>query len=149
LSGFDDVSRKCRHFRGAGSTRSGYNVEQLTEPRQPKTSITRRSHIVVPLIIKIEVEAGLGYAALDGSQPYDRGRSVTGMHGCAIEGPGIGRIDAAGSDPNEYLVSAWLWTQHIRDAEVRTVAHKDRGFHSADTYHALLVLMCGSMRSRR
>jgi hypothetical protein len=63
--------------------------------------------MVVPLIIKIEVKATLGYAAPDGSQPEDRGRNVTGMRGCAVEGLGIGRIDAAGSDPNEDLVSAW------------------------------------------
>jgi hypothetical protein len=69
------------------------------------------------------------------------------MRGCAVEGPGIGRIDALGSDPNEDLVSAWLWTQHIRHAEVHTVARKNRGFHGADTHHVLLT--CGSMRVRR
>jgi hypothetical protein len=72
-----------------------------------------------------------GGANTSGAQkrtPFSRGRRRC----CAVEGLGIGRFDAAGSDPNEDLVSAWLWMQHIRDAEV----------------DSLLVLTCGSMRAR-
>jgi hypothetical protein len=70
----------------------------------------------------IEVEARPGYAALS----IARRRAC----GCAVEYPGIGRIDAAGSDANEDdLASAKPWTQHFRHAEVHTIAHKDRAHH--------------------
>ena len=52
----------------------------------------------------------------------------------------VGRIDAAGSDPNEELIPAWLWTHHIRHAEAHTVAHKDRGFHGMDTHHHVFLV---------
>jgi hypothetical protein len=69
--------------------------------------------------IRTEAKARLGYFA-GWVQARGSRAEWTGMRGCAVEGAGIGWIDAAGSDPNEDLVSAWRWTQHIRHAEVHT-----------------------------
>src|SRR5262249_20301597 len=70
-------------------------------------------------------------------QPEDRGRRMTGMRGCAVEDLDVEWIDAARSDPNQDLASAWLRTQNVSQAERCAVALKNCGFHGASAHEVL------------
>src|SRR5262249_61130294 len=77
-------------------------------------------------------------------QPEDRGRRMMGMRGCAVEDLGVEWIDAASSDANQDLASAWLRTQNVTYAEWCAVTLKNCGFHGATAHEVLPVYGAGA-----
>jgi hypothetical protein len=60
------------------------------------------------------------------------------MRGCAVEDLYVQRIDAAGSDSNQYLAWTWLRTQDASHTQGCTVTLEERGFHGASAHEILI-----------
>ena len=59
------------------------------------------------------------------------------MRGRAVEDLGVEWIDAARSDPNQDLASAWLRRQNVNHVEWFAEILKNCGFHGASAHEVL------------